>query len=293
MPQPTAFCNQQPADLQRGNGSWPCYSYETSWKHGVCTGMWWRKILSILYLSNYVFSPFVPLWARRGWLLLPADQNFHTSRQRTCVCQRQIHPLHVLLLLHLLRLIVPPLLHPELPKHALSGQWWEVDLCVYEPIHIQKPSKVTWTYIHLHMWIYTGFILSSCLFNLKPTKWYTSGTYMHLYMWQVSQSNAGGRNTVLTWEKLQMCKPRNFLPPRYLLSTSRMRFQLPPQYFWPLHSLGNTGTCLRTPKQCRLYNLHSLQNTDPHISWNHQTVPAFHPEFQTSYTTFSGSSLGS
>ena len=153
MPQPTAICSQQLADLQRGNGSWPCYSYETSWNHGVCRGMWWRKNLSILYLSNYIFSPFVPLWARRGWLLLPADQNFHTSRQRTCVCQRQIHPLDLLLLLHLLRLIVPPLLHPEMPKHELSGQWWEVDLCIYEPIHIQKPSKVRDSK-HGHIYIY-------------------------------------------------------------------------------------------------------------------------------------------
>ena len=51
-------------------------------------------------------------------------------------------------------MIVPPLLHPEMPKHELSGQWWEVDLCIYEPIHIQKPSKVRGSkHGHIHIYI--------------------------------------------------------------------------------------------------------------------------------------------
>ena len=68
MPQPTACCNgragddHQPADLQRGNGSSPCYSIETTWHHGVCTCMW--NLHSTYTLSYHHFfhhlSPFEP-----------------------------------------------------------------------------------------------------------------------------------------------------------------------------------------------------------------------------------------
>lgn len=40
-------------------------------------------------------------------------------------------------------------------------------------------------------------------------------------------------------------------------------------------------------------DLHYLQNIDPQISFNHQTIPPLYPEVQTSYTTWSGSSRGS